>query len=65
VRALAVVADAGVHDAGQPVDLDDPALHRDARFVGVGSKKSGTSRSALSSHPEGGVLAKDFVPNSN
>jgi hypothetical protein len=36
VRACAVIADAGVHDDGQPVDLDDPALDRDVPLIGVG-----------------------------
>jgi hypothetical protein len=34
--ALAVVTDAGVHEDGQPVDLDHPALHRDAPLIGIG-----------------------------
>lgn len=34
VGTLAVVADTGVHDDGQPVDLDDPALDRDVPLIG-------------------------------
>jgi hypothetical protein len=34
VRAYAVIADAGVHNEGQPVNLDDPALDRDVLSPG-------------------------------
>ena len=36
LRAGAIIADPGVHDHGQAVDLDDPALDRDVPLVGVG-----------------------------
>ncbi|OBG22325.1 hypothetical protein A5764_12925 [Mycobacterium sp. 852002-51057_SCH5723018] len=36
VRAWAVIADARVHDDGQPVDFEDPALNCDVPLVGVG-----------------------------
>ena len=41
VRAPAIVADAGVHDDRQPIDLDDPALDRDVPLVGVGVEEVG------------------------
>ncbi len=36
LRTLAIVADTGVYDDGEAVDLNDPALHRDAPLIGVG-----------------------------
>ena len=62
---LAAVPGSGVHDDGQPVHLDHPALDSDTPPVGVWVEEGGHSRSALSCHPEAGVWSNSEDLNSN